>query len=143
MKAWLGGTSSPVLGLPSGPSVTSGSSGLSGTKTVPPLVTVWSTPWSKNWPKNVNSELNGGERPVSVETFGMKSVWCSGVQPTGSVGAGGSAVQAATPLAFWVLTGWRATATGGGLVLVWCKIRVVMAGGFEAMVYVYVFVALG
>src|SRR6476661_7383500 len=61
MNAWLGGTSSPVFGLPSGPTVRSGSSAFRGTNTVPPLLTVWSTPWSKNWPKKVNSELYGGD----------------------------------------------------------------------------------
>src|SRR3954454_9747515 len=90
MNAWLSGTSSPVLGLPSGPSVRSGSSARSGTKTVPPLLNVWSTPWSKNGPKNVNSELYGGDRPTSVVTFGMNSVLCDGVQPAGTPGAGGA-----------------------------------------------------
>ncbi len=86
MKAWLGGTSSPVPALPSGPSVISGSSAFSGTNTVPPLLTVWSTPWSKNWPKNVNSELYGGERPTSVVTFGMNRVWCDGHATGGDAG---------------------------------------------------------
>src|ERR671927_989872 len=86
MNAWLLGTSSPVLALPSGPSVRSGSSARRGTNTVPPLLNVWSTPWSKNWPKNVKSELYGGERPTSVVTFGMKSVLCDGVQPSGTPG---------------------------------------------------------
>ena len=90
MNAWLAGTSSPVPGLPSGPTVRSGSSALSGTKTVPPLLTVWSTPWSKNWPKKVNIELYGGERPTSVVTLGMNSVWCDGTQPTGTASTGGS-----------------------------------------------------
>ena len=78
--------------MPSGPTVISGSSALSGTKTVPPLLTVWSTPWSKNWPKNVNSELYGGERPTSVVTFGMNSVLCDGTQPAGTPSTGGVAV---------------------------------------------------
>src|SRR4051812_32078437 len=86
MNAWLSGTWSGVLGSPSGPRVRSGSSARSGTKTVEPLLTVWSTPWSKNCPKNVNHELYGGERPTSVVTFGMKSVLCFGVQPAGVPG---------------------------------------------------------
>ena len=54
---------------------TSGSSSFSGTKTVPlPPLVILSRPWSKNWPKIVNSELNGGDRPTSVVTFGMNSV---------------------------------------------------------------------
>ena len=38
----------------------------------------------------------GGESPVSVVMFGMKRVLCCGTHPAGSVGAGGSAVQAMT-----------------------------------------------
>src|SRR5205085_6263121 len=91
MKRWPGGTSSPVFATPSGPTVMSGSSARSGTNTVPPLLTVWSTPWSKNWPKNVNHELYGGERPVSVEMFGMNRVVCDGVQPAGTATTGGIA----------------------------------------------------
>src|SRR4051812_49600345 len=95
MNAWLGGTSSPVPATPSGPRVMSGSSALSGTKTVAPVLTVWSTPWSKNWPKKVNRLLNGGERPTSVVMLGMNSVLCAGVQPAGTPAAVavGSVVQ--------------------------------------------------
>ena len=74
MNRWLAGRSSAVPSLWSGPAI-SGSSAFSGTKTVPPPLTVWSTPWSKNWPNSVNIELYGGERPTSVVTFGMNSVW--------------------------------------------------------------------
>ncbi len=82
MKAELGPTSSPLPGMPSGPFRRSGSSALSGTKTVPDLpLLVKSTPWSKNWPKIVNSELNGGDRPTSVVMFGMNSVSFGGTQP--------------------------------------------------------------
>src|SRR4051812_4015002 len=122
MNRWPAGTSSPVFGLPSGPRVTSGSSAFRGTKTVPPLLTVWSTPWSKNWPKKVNSELYGGERPTSVVTFGMKSVWCDGTQSTGTPATGGTAVgsgsvvHGCTPGLFWVRTGNPAAAMAAGLV---------------------------
>src|SRR3954467_11914691 len=122
MNRWPGGTSSPVFGLPSGPRVTSGSSAVRGTKTVPPLLTVWSTPWSKNWPKKVNSELYGGDRPTSVVTFGMKSVLWDGTQPAGmpvagSVGSVGSVVQGSTsPREFWERTGNFAAAIAAGLV---------------------------
>ena len=68
------GTSSPLPGMPSAPTVTNGSSALNGTNTVPLPLTVWSTPWSKNCPKNVNKLLNGGDRPTSVVTLGMNSV---------------------------------------------------------------------
>ncbi len=50
----------------------------SGTKTVPPPLTVWSRPWSKNWPKNVKSELKGGEKPLSVLMLGIGNVWWVG-----------------------------------------------------------------
>ena len=83
-----------------------GSSARSGTNTVPPPFTVWSRPWSKNWPKKVNSELNGGDSPTSVVTFGMGIVWCAGMQPTGVAGTasvGGSepctVAHGTTPLA--------------------------------------------
>ena len=132
MNAWFGGTSSPLPGMPSGPAVISGSSGLSGTKTVEPLLTVWSTPWSKNWPKNVKSELYGGERPTSVVTFGMKSVLCDGMQPSGTPSTGGTAVgfgsvvHGSTPLLPWVRTGWPAAATAAGFVEVWSTIRLLI-----------------
>ena len=32
--------------------------------TVPPPLTVWSTPWSKNWPKNVNTLVERRGRPL-------------------------------------------------------------------------------
>src|SRR3954465_8144504 len=86
MKAWFAGTWSGVLASPCGPRGRSGPSARSGTKTVLPLLTVWSTPWSKNWPKNVNHELYGGERPTSVVTFGMKRVLPVGVHSSGSPG---------------------------------------------------------
>ena len=100
MKAWRAGTSSQCLAcgvpqlvpaIPSGPTVRSGSSALSGMNTLPPLFSVWSTPWSKNWPKKVNSELYGGESPVSVVTLGMNSVLWDGVQPAGTPSTGGTA----------------------------------------------------
>src|SRR3954462_11164221 len=113
MKRWPGGTTSPVFALPSGPSVTSGSCSRSGTYTVAPLLTVWSTPWSKNWPKNVKRELNGGDRPTSVVTLGMNSVLCDGTQFGGSArtsgGPGsGSVMHGTTPVLPWVRTGWPA-----------------------------------
>src|SRR5436190_16965 len=139
MKAWLAGTSSQFFAvavpqfvplIPSGPRVRSGSSAFSGTNTVPPLLTVWSTPWSKNWPKNVNSELYGGERPTSVVTFGMNSVLCAGVQPTGTPATGGTAVASGSvvhgvELAFGSCerTGWPDAATAAGFSDVWSTIR--------------------
>src|SRR5436305_14643127 len=135
MKRWFGGTSSPVFGLPSGPRVTSGSSALSGTKTVPPLLTVWSTPWSKNWPKNVNHELNGGERPTSVVTFGMNSVLCAGVQPAGMPGvvAVGSVVHGVAEAGLpCERTGCNAAATAAGFEDVWSTIRLLITRGCES-----------
>src|SRR5205814_4236087 len=135
MKRCPGGTSSPVLATPSGPSVTSGSSSCSGTNTVPPLLTVWSTPWSKNCPKNVNHVLNGGERPTSVVTFGMNSVLCDGVQPAGTPGvvAVGSVVHGVADAGFpWVRTGNCAAATAAGLVDVWSTIRLLIRRGCES-----------
>src|ERR687885_89528 len=140
MNAWLAGTSSPVFGLPSGPSVRRGSSARSGTNTVPPALNVWSTPWSKNCPKNVNSELYGGERPTSVVTFGMKSVLCDGVQPAGSPGIGsGTAVGSGsvvhgTELAVgsWLRTGLPAAATAAGFVDVWSTMRLLATRGVES-----------
>src|SRR3954470_10847273 len=126
MNAVWSVTWSGVLGLPSGPSVRSGSSARSGTKTVPPLLNVWSTPWSKNCPKNVNHELYGGERPTSVVTFGMKSVLCDGVQLAGTPGVVTSFVAGSTTGSVshgaeladgsWVRTGWPAAATAAGFV---------------------------
>src|SRR6476619_5638698 len=121
--------------MPSGPRVRSGSSARSGTKTVPPLLTVWSTPWSKNWPKKVKSELYGGERPTSVVTFGMKSVLCEGVQPAGTPTTGGTAVgsgsvvHGTTPVLPWVRTGNPAACTAAGLVDVWSTMRLLMMRG--------------
>src|SRR4051794_25034754 len=135
MKAWFAGTWSGVLASPSGPRVRSGSSARSGTKTVLPLLTVWSTPWSKNWPKNVNHELYGGERPTSVVTFGMKSVLCDGVQPAGTPGVGvgavvGSVVHASElAVGSWLRTGWPAAATAAGFVDVWSTTRLLMTRG--------------
>src|SRR4051794_2260091 len=131
MKACEGGTSSPVPALPSGPSVISGSSFLRGTNTVPWSLTVWSTPWSKNWPKNVNIELNGGDRPTSVVTFGMNSVLCGGTQSAGSVAAGGS-LHGTTPVLPCVRTGNFAADTAAGLVDVWSTIRLLAVRGRES-----------
>src|SRR3954463_14242241 len=139
MNCWLGSvTSSPVPALPSGPSVMSGSSDLSGTKTALPLLTVWSTPWSKNCPKNVNTELYGGDRPTSVVTFGMNSVLCEGTHSIGLPDAAtegepgvctvpsafrtGSVVQGTTPSLPWVRTGNWAAAIAAGFVDVWSTI---------------------
>ena len=126
-------------GLPSGPSGdAAGRRRCSGTKTVPPLLTVWSTPWSKNWPKNVNSELYGGERPTSVVTFGMNSVWCDGTQPAGDAAIGGPpsgrgrSCTGTTPGLPWVRTGNPAAATAAGLVEVWSTIRLLMTRGCES-----------
>ena len=71
----------------------SGSSGCSGTNTVPlpPLLTR-SRPWSKNWPKKVNIELNGADRPTSGAMFGMGSV------PSGSATTSGPATATAAGL---------------------------------------------
>src|SRR4051794_29925786 len=135
MNAFCGWTSSPLLATPSGPRVISGSSALSGTKTVEPLLTVWSTPWSKNWPKNVNRLLNGGDRPTSVVTFGMNSVLCAGVQPAGTPGvvAVGSVVQGVADAGFrCVRTGNPAAATAAGLVDVWSEIRLLITRGCES-----------
>src|SRR3954453_14396994 len=110
----------------------SGSSALSGTKTVLPLFTVWSTPWSKNWPKKVNTLLYGGERPTSVVTFGMNNVWCDGTQPAGTppVPSGaGSVVQGNSPGAFCVRPGNSAAAAAAGLVEVWSTIRLLTVLG--------------
>src|SRR4051794_7415112 len=130
MNAWLGDTL---------PDVTSGSSGRSGTKTVEPLLTVWSTPWSKNCPKNVKIELNGGDRPTSVVTFGMKSVLCAGVQksglPFGSAGPGSPPGAHGSELAVgsWVRTGCPAAAIAAGFSEVWSTIRLLMMRGCESM----------
>src|SRR3954451_14160938 len=118
----------------SGPAI-SGSSAFSGTNTVCPLLTVWSTPWSKNCPKNVNSELYGGERPTSVVTFGMNSVWCEGTQFAGTPTTGGSAVgcgsvvQGNFPGLPCVRTGNAAAITAAGFVDVWSTIRLLIVRG--------------
>src|SRR3954453_7887098 len=135
MNAWLAGTSSPVFALPSGPSVLSGSSALSGTKTVQPPLTVWSTPWSKNWPNSVNSELYGGERPTSVVTLGMNSVSWEGVQFSGTAATGGDASGSGwvghgwDPGLPWVRTGNPAAAIAAGLVEVWSTTRLLITRG--------------
>src|SRR4029077_12860761 len=98
-------------------------------KTVPPLLTVWSTPWSKNWPKNVNHELNGGERPTSVVTFGMNSVLCSGVQSAGTFGAVQGVAEGGLPCE---RTGNCAAATAAGLSDVWSTIRLLITRGCES-----------
>ncbi len=118
----------------SGPAI-SGSSAFNGTKTVPPPLTVWSTPWSKNCPNSVNIELYGGERPTSVVTFGMNSVWKDGVQLAGTAATGGSAngsgsvVQGWTPGLPCVLTGKPAAAMAAGLVDVWSTTRLLITRG--------------
>ena len=139
MKAWLGGTSSPVFGMPSGPRVISGSSGLSGTKTVPPPLTVWSRPWSKNWPKNVNSELYGGDSPASVLMLGIGNVWCDGTHPAGTPSTGGSTIGSGSVVQGtyrgapgWARTGNPAAATAAGLVEVWSSIRLLITRGCES-----------
>src|SRR4051794_15582152 len=139
MNAWLAGTSSPVFALWSGPTVRSGSSALSGTKTVPPPFTVWSTPWSKNWPNRVNIELYGGERPPSVVTFGMKSVWPVGTQPAGTptTGSGwasgsGSVVHGTSGSPPCDRTGFPAAATAAGFEEVWSTIRLLIVRGSES-----------
>ena len=114
---------------------------LSVMNTVPPLFSVWSIPWSKNWPKKVNRELYGGESPVSVVTFGMKSVWCDGVQPSGTPSTGGTAsgtgsVVHGTAVALppvCVRCGCPAAATAAGLVLVWSSIRLLVTRTSESM----------
>src|SRR3954452_3973068 len=61
----------------------------------------------------------------------MNSVLCSGVQPAGSVGAGGSAVHAITRSGFaCVRTGLAATSTAAGLVEVWSSIRFEISRGW-------------
>src|SRR3954447_6530763 len=135
MNAWSAGTSSPVFALPSGPSFLSGSSALSGTKTVPPPLTVWSTPWSKNWPNSVNSELYGGERPTSVVTLGMNSVLWDGVHSGGTAAMGGSTVSSGsvvhgtTPGLPWVRTGKPAARIAAGWVEVWSTMRLLTTRG--------------
>src|SRR6478609_7546106 len=135
MKRWLAGRSSPLPKTWSLPA-TSGSSLLSGTKTLAPLLTVWSTPWSKNWPNRVNIELSGGERPTSVVTLGMKSVWCEGTHPAGTPSTGGvasgsgSVVQGCTPTLPCVRTGNPAAATAAGLVEVWSTMRLLISRGW-------------
>src|SRR4051795_6595466 len=128
MNRWPGGRSSRLPRMWSGPAI-SGSSAFRGTKTVEPLLTVWSTPWSKNCPKNVNHELYGGERPTSVGTFGMKSVLCFGVQPAGEPGVvivfeTGSTTRSTahgTELSVGSCErpGWPAAAIAAGFVDVW------------------------
>src|SRR4051812_16980838 len=114
---------------------TSGSSPLSGTNTVPPPLTVWSTPWSKNCPNRVNIELYGGERPTSVVTFGMNKVSNFGVQSTGEPGVGGlvvssgSITQGTVPGLPWVRTGNPAAAMAAGLVEVWSTMRLLIVRG--------------
>src|SRR4051812_15115696 len=129
MKRWLGGTksrspgwgSSAVPAMPSDPMM-SGSSAFSGTITVAPLFTVWSTPWSKNWPKKVKIELYGGDSPTSVVTFGMNRVWPDGTQPAGAPSTGGLAGGAGAvgpgwaPGVAWVRPGEPAAPVAGRVV---------------------------
>src|SRR5439155_26034266 len=110
-----------------------------GTNTVPPLFTVWSTPWSKNWPKNVNHELYGGDRPVSVVMFGMNSVLCDGVQPSGTpstcgtaVGSGSVVHGTAVALVLCERCGCPDAATAAGFVEVWSTIRLLATRGWES-----------
>src|SRR3954471_11753083 len=141
MNRWPGGRSSRLPRMWSGPAI-SGSSAFSGTKTVEPLLTVWSTPWSKNCPKNVNSELYGGDRPTSVVTFGMKSVLCAGVQPAGTPGvvtvlvAGSTTGSVVHGTELGVSgscdrTGWPEAATAAGFVEVWSTIRLLTTRGWS------------
>src|SRR3954471_24808843 len=117
MKRWSGGTSSPVWGLPSGPRGTRGASSRSGTNTVAPPLTVWSTPWSKNWPKKVNKLLYGGDRPTSVVTLGMNRVLNGGVQITAvGVATGTTGQGTAVAVGSCDRTGAPAAATAAGLV---------------------------
>ena len=128
-------TSSPLPAIPSGPWVTSGSSALTGTKTVPlPPLVILSRPWSKNWPKIVKSELNGGDSPTSVVTLGMSSVWRSGTHATGSPSGPmvGGVVQTTTPSLPWDRTGNPAAATAAGFVEVWSTIRLLTMRGSES-----------
>ena len=95
-------TSSAVPSDAVGAGGSSGSSALSGTKTVPPPFTVWSTPWSKNWPKNVNrlvvrrreadvgGHVRDEQRLVRRHAAGGQPVggspaasarWCTGTRP--------------------------------------------------------------
>ena len=111
----------------SGPAI-SGSSFLSGTKTVPPPLTVWSTPWSKNWPNSVNIELYGGERPTSVRDVRDEQglVWQGRSRPTGGVAHG------TTPSVLCDRTGKPAAAIAAGFVEVWSTIRLLMTRGSES-----------
>ena len=123
--------------MPSGPWVTSGSSALTGTKTVPlPPLVILSRPWSKNWPKIVNSELKGGDSPTSVVTLGMSRVWRSGTHPAGSPsvppGVVGGVVQTTTPSLPWDRIGNPAAATAAGFVEVWSTIRLLIVRGSES-----------
>ena len=122
--------------MPSGPWVTSGSSALTGTKTVPlPPLVILSRPWSKNWPKIVNSELNGGDSPTSVVTLGMSSVWRSGTHPPAARRCRrvvGGVVQTTTPSLPWDRTGNPAAATAAGFVEVWSTIRLLIMRGSES-----------
>ncbi len=117
----------------------SGSSAFSGTITVAPLLTVWSTPWSKNWPKKVKIELYGGDRPTSVVTFGMKRVWPVGTQPAGTPTTGGLAVGSGSVVHGWTCPGCPgcgpgspAAAIAAGLVDVWSTIRLLIVRGWES-----------
>ena len=118
--------------------MTSGSSALSGTKTVPlPPLVILSRPWSKNWPKMVNSELNGGESPTSVVTLGMSRVRVrrdaaggQAVGAAGRAGLGGAGHDALVALRSG--RGSLAAATAAGFVEVWSTIRLLIVRGSES-----------
>ena len=130
MKRRSAGRSSALPAMWSGPAI-SGSSAFSGTKTVPPDFCVRSTPWSKNCPNSVNHELYGGERPTSVVTFGMKSVSCAGVQPSGTFGVSLVHGRAGSPRN--VRCGLPAASIAAGFVAVWSTIRLLITRGCESM----------
>ena len=142
----LGGTSSQFLAvvaavralMPSGPSVISGSSAFSGTNTVPPLFTVWSTPWSKNWPKKVNSELYGGDKADvgghvrDEQRLMRRHTVRRHARHRRSRRGSGSVVHGCSPGLPWVRTGNAAAATAAGFVEVWSTIRLLITRGCES-----------
>src|SRR3954468_6405184 len=69
----------------------------------------------------------------------MNSVLCGGVQPGGSVAAGGSAVHAVRPVFPWVRTGCSAASTAAGFVEVWSTIRLLIVRGCETTTLLFLF----
>ena len=129
-----------VAALPamrSGPAI-SGSSALSGTKTVPPLLTVWSTPWSKNWPKSVNMRVVRRREPDVGGDVGDEQGLVRGHAARRNAvdrrrrQRVGSVVQGNTPGLPCVRTGNPAAATAAGLVEVWSTIRLLIVRGWES-----------